>query len=127
MVGPSLGADAIDKAQMAALVGSFLVLSFMCFYYKLSGVIATVTIVLNVLFTLSCLILVGATLSLPGIAGIALTVGMAVDGNILIYERIREEMRAGMTPFEAVRTGLKKHSGRLPMQTLQPHLPVYVF
>jgi preprotein translocase subunit SecD len=108
VVGPSLGADAIDKAQLAALIGSFLVLSFMCFYYKFSGVIATVTIILNVLFTLSLLILVGATLSLPGIAGIALTVGMAVDGNILIYERIREEMRAGMTPFEAVRTGFEK-------------------
>lgn len=108
VVGPSLGADAIDKAQMAALIGSFLVLAFMCFYYKLSGVIATVTIVLNVLFTLSCLIFVGATLSLPGIAGIALTVGMAVDGNILIYERIREELAAGMTPYEAVRTGFEK-------------------
>lgn len=108
VVGPSLGADAINKAQVAALIGSFLVLAFMCFYYKLSGVIATVTIVLNVLFTLSCLILVGATLSLPGIAGIALTVGMAVDGNILIYERIREELRSGMTPFEAVRTGFEK-------------------
>jgi preprotein translocase subunit SecD len=108
VVGPSLGADAIDKAQIAALIGAFLVLAFMCVYYKLSGVIATVTIVLNVLFTLSCLILVGATLSLPGIAGIALTVGMAVDGNILIYERIREELRAGMTPFEAVRTGFEK-------------------
>jgi preprotein translocase subunit SecD len=108
VVGPSLGADAIEKAQMAALVGAFLVLSFMCFYYKMSGLIATVTIVLNVLFTLSSLILVGATLSLPGIAGIALTVGMAVDGNILIYERIREELRAGMTPFEAVRTGFEK-------------------
>lgn len=108
VVGPSLGADAIDKAQMAALIGSFLVLAFMCFYYKLSGVIATVTIVLNVLFTISCLIALGATLSLPGIAGIALTVGMAVDGNILIYERIREELRAGMTPYEAVRTGFEK-------------------
>jgi protein-export membrane protein SecD len=108
VVGPSLGRDAIDKAQVAALIGSFLVLAFMCFYYKLSGVIATVTIVLNVLFTLSCLILVGATLSLPGIAGIALTVGMAVDGNILIYERIREELRSGMTAFEAVRTGFEK-------------------
>jgi preprotein translocase subunit SecD len=108
VVGPSLGADAIERAQMAALIGSFLVLAFMCFYYKLSGVIATVTILFNVLFTLSCLILVGATLSLPGIAGIALTVGMAVDGNILIYERIREEMRAGMVPFEAVRTGFEK-------------------
>jgi preprotein translocase subunit SecD len=108
VVGPSLGADAIDKAQMAAIIGSFLVLAFMCIYYKLSGVIATITIVLNVLFTISCLILVGATLSLPGIAGIALTVGMAVDGNILIYERIREELRAGMTPYEAVRTGFEK-------------------
>jgi len=108
VVGPSLGADAIDRAQMAALVGAFLVLAFMCFYYKMSGLIATMTIVLNVLFTLSSLILVGATLSLPGIAGIALTVGMAVDGNILIYERIREELRAGMTPFEAVRTGFEK-------------------
>ncbi len=108
VVGPSLGADAIAKAQLAALIGSFLVLAFMCFYYKFSGAIATATIILNVLFTLTCLIIVGATLSLPGIAGIALTVGMAVDGNILIYERIREEMRAGMTPFEAVRTGFEK-------------------
>lgn len=108
VVGPSLGADAIDKAQVAAIIGCFLVLAFMCFYYKLSGLIATFTIVVNVIFTLSILIMVGATLSLPGIAGIALTVGMAVDGNILIYERIREELRAGMTPFEAVRTGFAK-------------------
>lgn len=108
VVGPSLGADAIDKAQMAGLIGSFLVLAFMCFYYKFAGVIATVTILLNVLFTISILIGVGATLSLPGIAGIALTVGMAVDGNILIYERIREELRAGMSPYEAVRTGFEK-------------------
>ena len=108
VVGPSLGADAIDKAQVAALIGSFLVLAFMCFYYKLSGLIATTTILCNVLFTIAILIGVGATLSLPGIAGIALTVGMAVDGNILIYERIREELRAGLTPFEAVRIGFEK-------------------
>ncbi len=108
VVGPSLGADAIDKAKVASLVGSFLVLAFMCFYYRLSGVIATVTITLNVLFTLSCLIMMGATLSLPGIAGIALTVGMAVDGNILIYERIREELRLGLSPQEAVRIGFEK-------------------
>ena len=108
VVGPSLGADAIDKAQMASLVGSFLVLAFMCFYYRVSGVIATVTILLNVLFTLSCLIAVGATLSLPGIAGIALTVGMAVDGNILIYERIREELRLGVSPQESVKVGFEK-------------------
>ena len=108
VVGPSLGADAIDKAQMASILGSFLVLAFMCLYYKLSGVIATLTIVLNVLFTLSFLILIGATLSLPGIAGIALTVGMAVDGNILIYERIREEIRNKVAPSEAVRIGFEK-------------------
>lgn len=108
VVGPSLGADAIDKAQMAAIIGAFLVLTFMCIYYKFSGVIATATIILNVLFTIACLIGLGATLSLPGIAGIALTVGMAVDGNILIYERIREEIRAGLTPFEAVRVGFEK-------------------
>ncbi len=108
VVGPSLGADAIEKAQLAAIIGSFLVLAFMCFYYKLSGLIATVTIILNVLFTLSFLIGIGATLSLPGIAGIALTVGMAVDGNILIYERIREEIRLGISPQEAVRIGFEK-------------------
>lgn len=108
VVGPSLGADAIDKAQMASILGAFLVLAFMCLYYKLSGVIATLTIVLNVLFTLSFLILIGATLSLPGIAGIALTVGMAVDGNILIYERIREEIRNKVAPSEAVRIGFDK-------------------
>lgn len=108
VVGPSLGADAIDKAEFSAIIGAILVLAFMCVYYKLSGLIATITIVLNVMFTISCLILVGATLSLPGIAGIALTVGMAVDGNILIYERIREELKVGMTPYEAVRTGFEK-------------------
>lgn len=108
VVGPSLGADAIEKAQVASMVGSILVLSFVMIYYKLSGVIAAITILINVLFTLSCLIGFGATLSLPGIAGIALTVGMAVDGNIIIYERIREEIRAGMSPFEAVRTGFDK-------------------
>lgn len=108
VVGPSLGADAILKAQNASLAGSLLVLGFVMIYYKLSGVIAAVTILVNVLFTLACLIGFGATLSLPGIAGIALTVGMAVDGNIIIYERIREELRAGMSPFEAVRTGFDK-------------------
>ena len=108
IVGPSLGADAIGKAQFASMVGSLLVLVFMMIYYRMSGAIATATILVNVLFTLASLIAFGATLSLPGIAGIALTVGMAVDGNIIIYERIREEIRAGMTPFDAVRTGFDK-------------------
>lgn len=108
IVGPSLGADAIGKAQFASLIGSFLVLAFMCFYYKLSGVIATLTIIVNVLLTLAFLVAIGATLSLPGIAGIALTVGMAVDGNIIIYERIREELKLGLRPQEAVLTGFDK-------------------
>lgn len=108
VVGPSLGADAIDKAQVASIFGSILVLAFMVFYYKFSGFIACITIFINVLFLLTSMILVGATLSLPGIAGIALTVGMAVDGNIIIYERIREELRAGMSPAEAVRVGFDK-------------------
>jgi len=108
VVGPSLGADAIAKAEIAALIGSFLVLAFMCFYYKASGLVATACIALNVFLTIAILVMVGATLSLPGIAGIALTVGMAVDGNILVYERIREEMAAGASPFEAVRLGFEK-------------------
>jgi preprotein translocase subunit SecD len=108
IVGASLGDDAVDKARLASVIGTLLVFAFMMVYYKLSGAIAGITIVVNVLFTLACLIMVGATLSLPGIAGIALTVGMAVDGNILIYERIREEIRAGLTPAEAVHEGFNK-------------------
>jgi protein-export membrane protein SecD len=108
VVGPSLGADAIDKAKIASLIGSLLVFIFMAFYYKASGLIACLVILINVLFVMTCLIMVGATLSLPGIAGIALTVGMAVDGNIIIYERIREELRSGMSAYEAVRTGFDK-------------------
>lgn len=108
VVGPSLGADAIDKASMAGIIGSLLVFAFMIIYYKFSGFIATVTIFINILFTIGCLIAFQATLSLPGIAGIALTVGMAVDGNIIIYERIREELRRGLSPAEAVRTGFDR-------------------
>ncbi|MES2527031.1 MAG: protein translocase subunit SecD [Bdellovibrionota bacterium] len=108
VVGPSLGADAIDKAVMAFGIGTILLFVFMVFYYKFSGFIASVTILINALLTIYILIVLGATLSLPGIAGIALTVGMAVDGNIIIYERIREEIRAGLTPFEAVRTGFDR-------------------
>jgi len=108
IVGPSLGQDAIDKAEIAAAIGSVLVFIFMMGYYKMSGTIACITIVINVIFQLAILILLGATLSLPGIAGIALTVAMAVDGNIIIYERIREELRAGASPFESMKAGFDK-------------------
>jgi preprotein translocase subunit SecD len=108
IVGPSLGADAIAQANVAGVVGSLLVFLFMLAYYKKAGFIACLTLLANVIFTLSILLGFGATLTLPGIAGIALTVGMAVDGNIIIYERIREELRGGITPYEAVANGFNK-------------------
>jgi protein-export membrane protein SecD len=77
-------------------------------YYKFSGVLASATLAVNVLLTLMCLLALGATLTLPGIAGIALTVGMAVDGNIIIYERIKEEIRRGLSAKEAVFIGFDK-------------------
>ncbi|MFY7992121.1 MAG: protein translocase subunit SecD [Bacteriovoracaceae bacterium] len=108
VVGPSLGADAIAKAETASVVASLLVFIFVIILYKMSGVLASVTLIINVLFSLACLIALDATLTLPGIAGIALTVGMAVDGNIIIYERIREELRSGASAKEAVATGFDK-------------------
>jgi preprotein translocase subunit SecD len=108
VVGPSLGKDAIEKAEFATLVGSIAVFLFVILYYKFSGVLASATLAVNVLLTLMCLLALGATLTLPGIAGIALTVGMAVDGNIIIYERIKEEIRRGLSAKEAVFVGFDK-------------------
>jgi protein-export membrane protein SecD len=108
VVGPSLGADAIKKAEISALVGSALVFFFIMFYYKASGVIGIVTLVVNVIFSLACLVALEATLTLPGIAGIALTVGMAIDGNIIIYERIKDELKKGVVAKEAVALGFNK-------------------
>ena len=108
IVGPSLGQDAIERAEVAAMIGSLLVFAFMMAYYKKSGTIACITILINVILQLAILILVGATLSLPGIAGIALTVAMAVDGNIIVYERIREELKAGTSAYEAMKSGFDK-------------------
>lgn len=104
-VGPSLGADSIKKARYASLIGAALVFLFILIYYKISGVIAMVTLILNVGFVIACLVAFEATLTLPGIAGIALTIGMAVDANIIIYERIREEVRRGLSFYKAVETG----------------------
>lgn len=104
-VGPSLGADSIKRAELAGLIGSAIVFLFMFFYYRLSGGIAVFTLMVNVLIVLACLVGLEATLTLPGIAGIALTVGMAVDGNIIIYERIREEMRKGVGFYKSVENG----------------------
>lgn len=104
-VGPSLGADSIEKARYASLIGAAMVFLFILIYYKISGGIAMATLVLNILFVIACLVAFEATLTLPGIAGIALTIGMAVDANIIIYERIREEVRRGLSYYKAVETG----------------------
>jgi preprotein translocase subunit SecD len=107
-VGPSLGADSIRQGIIAIAVSSVLVFLFMMVYYKVSGLIADVALVLNVILLLACMAAFGATLTLPGIAGIALTIGMAVDTNILIFERIREELKVGKTPRSAIEAGFNR-------------------
>ncbi|MFN7729858.1 MAG: protein translocase subunit SecD [Bdellovibrio sp.] len=104
-VGPSMGADAIKKAQLASLLGALCVILFILFRYKTMGVISDITLVLNIMGVLALLSWVGATLTLPGIAGIALTVGFAVDANVLINERMREELRKGSSFAVAVKEG----------------------
>ncbi|MDF3055247.1 MAG: secD [Gammaproteobacteria bacterium] len=104
-VGPSLGAANIHKGVMSVLVGSLLVFLFMIAYYRMFGLVANTALLLNIIFIVAVLSLLGATLTLPGIAGIVLTVGMAVDANVLINERIREELRNGMSPQAAIHAG----------------------
>lgn len=108
IVGPSLGADSIAKSKMAAFIAAALVFAFIILYYKFSGILAIKTLILNIIFVLACLVGLEATLTLPGIAGIALTIGMAVDANIIIYERIKEEIRIGTPIREAVETGFAR-------------------
>ncbi|MDX2041904.1 MAG: protein translocase subunit SecD [Acidobacteriota bacterium] len=107
-VGPSLGADSIRQGIFASVVGLGVVILFMLFYYKMSGVNAVVALALNLLILLAGLVLFSATLTLPGIAGVILLIGMAVDSNVLIFERIREELRAGKIVSSAVDTGFNK-------------------
>jgi preprotein translocase subunit SecD len=104
-VGPSLGADSIRAGVRASLLGLALVVLFMLIYYRGSGINAIVALLLNMILMLAGLILFGATLTLPGIAGIILTIGMAVDSNVLIFERIREEIRSGKTIPSSVEQG----------------------
>ncbi|MCK5884558.1 MAG: protein translocase subunit SecD [Bacteriovoracaceae bacterium] len=105
IVGPSLGHDSIEKARIASIIGCVTLFLFILVYYKFSGAIAAVTLTLNVLFVLAILVGLEATLTLPGIAGIALTLGMAIDANIIIYERIREECKKGLSNYKAVESG----------------------
>jgi preprotein translocase subunit SecD len=108
LIGPSLGADAIEKSALGAVLGVGLVVVFMIFYYQVAGIVADIAVLLNLLFLLALMALFEATLTLPGVAGIALTVGMAVDANVLINERIREELRTGKSARAAVDQGFDR-------------------
>jgi preprotein translocase subunit SecD len=107
-IGPSLGAENIKSGVRALIIGSAALFVFMIFYYHLFGVVASTVLAANVVLLTALLSLMKASLSLPGIAGILLTVGMAVDANVIIYERIREELRNGVTPQASIRAGFEK-------------------
>ena len=107
-VGPGLGQDSIEKGELAAYVGSIMVIVFMLLTYRLFGVFANIAVAINVAMIFGVLSLLNATLTLPGIAGIVLTVGIAVDSNVLIYERIREEIRGGRNAISAIDAGFRR-------------------
>ncbi len=107
-VGPSLGQDNIDKGMLSVMVGLALVIVFMLVYYKVFGLVANIALLFNLVVIVAVLSLIQATLTLPGIAGIVLTVGMAVDANVLIFERIKEELRAGEAPQSSIFSGYEK-------------------
>ena len=107
-VGPSLGADNVAQGFKSVMIGFVLVLLFMAIYYRVFGLIADLALFFNLVLLISLLSMLGATLTMPGIAGIVLTVGMAVDANVLIFERIREELRNGNTPQASIRAGYDK-------------------
>jgi len=104
-VGPGLGADSIASGKIASIIGMIFVVVFMVVGYGLFGLMADVALTINIFLILAALSVLQATLTLPGIAGIVLTIGMAVDANVLIFERIREEVRSGRTPISAIDSG----------------------
>ncbi|MBT8047587.1 MAG: protein translocase subunit SecD [Xanthomonadales bacterium] len=107
-VGPSLGADNVEQGFKSVMIGFILVLIFMAAYYRVFGLVADMALFANLVLLMALLSMLGATLTMPGIAGIVLTVGMAVDANVLIFERIREELRSGNTPQASIRAGYDK-------------------
>jgi len=107
-VGPSLGADNVAQGFKSVLIGFILVLVFMAAYYRVFGLVADLALFANLFLLMALLSMLGATLTMPGIAGIVLTIGMAVDANVLIFERIREELRSGNTPQASIRAGYDK-------------------
>ena len=108
VIGPSLGLDSISQGTRAVLIGLVFVLIFMFVYYKLGGLIANIALIWNILLVLAVLASLQATLTLPGIAGLILTVGMSIDANVIIFERIREELRKGKTPKAAIEAGYNR-------------------
>ncbi|MES1157997.1 MAG: protein translocase subunit SecD [Haliangium ochraceum] len=107
-VGPTMGRDSIAKAKFSMMIGAAAVVLFMLIYYRVAGIIANIAMVVNMLMMVAILAAFEASLTLPGIAGLVLTIGMAVDANIIIYERIREELRAGKSPRSAVDAGFSR-------------------
>jgi preprotein translocase subunit SecD len=113
LIGPSLGADSVRKGIYACIIGLLLVMGFMLFYYKAAGINSVVALVLNIVILMGVLAYLKATLTLPGIAGIILTIGMAVDANVLVFERIKEDLKAGKAPKSAIDNGFKKAFGTI--------------
>jgi len=112
-VGPTLGADSVRAGEIAAIIGFAAVVVFMLATYGLFGIAANVALIINMFLIMGALSGLGATLTLPGIAGIVLTIGMAVDANVLVFERIREEIRTGKTPFAAMEAGYQRAIGTI--------------
>jgi len=113
IIGPSLGADNVQRGTQAVMYSFLFVLVFFLFYYKTFGIVTNVALLLNLLIVVAVMSALGATMSLPGLAGIALTVGMSVDANVLINERIREELRNGVSPLSAIAAGYDKAAGTI--------------
>ncbi|MEG3193912.1 SecD/SecF family protein translocase subunit, partial [Lysobacter sp. D1-1-M9] len=113
IVGPSLGKENIERGLTAVTYSFVFALLFFLVYYRMFGLITCAALLLNILMLVAVMSLFGATLTLPGLAGIALTVGLSVDANVLINERIREELRAGIPPKSAIATGYEKATGTI--------------
>ena len=129
-VGPELGADAIRDGALALTAGFVMVLVFMAVFYGLFGWFANIALVVNLILMLAILSVMGATLTLPGMAGILLTLGMAVDANVLINERVREEVKNGRKPLAALEAGYKRAYGTIfdsNVTTLLAHVTLFIF
>lgn len=129
-VGPSLGFDSIAAGTKAAVLGTLMVMIFMFLFYGFFGLIANIALLVNLLMLVAVMVLLDATLTLPGIAGMVLTLGMAVDANVLIYERIREELSKGRSPLSAIETGFQMAVGTIVdsnLTTILAALVLYMF